>query len=63
MKRALQWDPQVCSFLEEKLKMMLLLSQCKQLVDHPIPPGLPCLASHTANPKLGKEVTSYRDCS
>lgn len=28
MKGALQWDPQVSSFSEEKLKMMLLLSKC-----------------------------------
>lgn len=29
----------------------------------PTPPGLPFLVSHMANPRLGKEVTSYHGCS
>lgn len=30
---------------------------------HPVLPCLPFLASHTGNPRLHKEVTSYHDCS
>ena len=61
-QRALQWDPQVCSFSEEKLKTVLLLSECKLCGLSPHPPDLLFLVSQMANPRLDKEVTSYHDC-
>lgn len=62
-KGALQWNPQVCCFLEEKLKTIFLLFEWTLCDLFPFPPWFFFLVSCTVNPRLDNEATSYHHCS
>lgn len=62
-KWALQWNPQVRSFLEEKSKTILLLFEWTLCDLYPFPPWFFFLVNHMAKPRLDNKTTGYHHCS